>query len=280
MHLREAGHEVIRLVRRAPQPPDERLWNLRTGHIEPGALDGAEAVINLGGTNIGGKRWNDAYKQELRESRISPTAVLARAVAEHGVPVMISGSAVAYYGDTGATAVDETSRPGSGFLVQLCRDWEAATRPASDAGACVVLVRTGADLAADGDLIKSVRPMFSYGLGGRIGSGRQSTPWITLDDEIGAISHALESDTVRGPINATAPTPVTNAKFTRALARQLRRPAPWVIPKFAVRAMLGEFADESILVSQRILPAVLDRDGHTFRYSTITAALAVMVLGS
>ena len=169
-HLRGAGHEVIRLVRRASQAPDERCWNPQTGYIEPGAFEGVDAVINLGGAAIGGKRWTEAYQQELRESRTGPTGVLARAVAEHGVPVMISGSAVAWYGDTGTTAVDETtSRPGSNYLAQLCRDWEDATGPASAAGARVVLVCTGVVLAADGDVIKSVRPLFSVGLGAWLG---------------------------------------------------------------------------------------------------------------
>ena len=270
---------MIRLVHWAPAAYDERYWIPQTGHIESGTFDGADAVISLGGANPGAKRRNDAYKKELHNSRIIPTDVLARAVAEHGIPVMVSGSAVAYYGDTGVVAVDETAPAGSNFFARFTCDWEAATRPASNAGACVVLVRTGAVLSRGGDIMKMMRPMFAYGLGARIGSGGQYMPWVTLDDEIGAITYALENDTVHGSINATAPTLVTNAEFTRALAKQMHRPAPWVVPKFALRALLGEFADESLTVSQRVLPAALERDGYTFRHSNIATALAMM-LGS
>jgi uncharacterized protein (TIGR01777 family) len=272
--LRENGHDVVRLVRRSPQAPDERGWDPPAGHIAPGALDGADAVINLSGAGIGDKRWTGAYKQELRDSRLIPTDVLARAVAEHEVDVMISGSAVGWYGDTGAMAVDETSRRGTGFLSDLCRDWEQATRPAEDAGARVVHVRTGLVLSHAGGLMGRLKPLFGFALGGRLGSGQQFQPWISLDDEVGAIAHALEHDSIAGPLNATGPDPVTNAEFTRVLAAQMGRPAPWVVPAFALRAALGEFADEGVLVSQRVMPAKLEHDRFTFRHPTVTEALA------
>jgi uncharacterized protein (TIGR01777 family) len=272
--LRENGHDVVRLVRRSPQAPDERGWDPPAGHIAPGALDGADAVVNLSGAGIGDKRWTGAYKQELRDSRLIPTDVLARAVAEHEVGVMISGSAVGWYGDTGAMAVDETSRRGTGFLSDLCRDWEQATRPAEDAGARVVHVRTGLVLSHAGGLMGRLKPLFGFALGGRLGSGQQFQPWISLDDEGGAIAHALEHDSIAGPLNATGPDPVTNAEFTRVLAAQMGRPAPWVVPAFALRAALGEFADEGVLVSQRVMPAKLEHDRFTFRHPTVTEALA------
>lgn len=275
--LRENGHDVVRLVRRSPQAPDERGWDPPSGHISPGALDGADAVVNLCGAGIGDKRWTGAYKQELRDSRMIPTDVLARAVAEHGVGTMISGSAVGWYGDTGAMAVDETSRRGSGFLADLCRDWEQATRPAEDAGARVIHVRTGLVLSHAGGMMGRIKPLFGFALGGRLGSGQQYWPWISLDDQVGGITHALEHDGFAGPLNATGPDPVTNAEFTRVLAEQMGRPAPWAVPAFAMRAALGEFADEGVLVSQRVLPAVLEREQYVFRHPTLPEALAAVL---
>lgn len=277
--LRENGHDVVRLVRRSPQAPDERGWDPPSGHIAPGALDGADAVVNLSGAGIGDKRWTGAYKQELRDSRMIPTDVLARAVAEHGIGVMVSGSAVGWYGDTGAMAVDESARRGSGFLADLCRDWEQATGPAEDGGARVVHLRTGLVLSHSGGLMGRLKPLFGFALGGRLGSGTQYQPWISIDDEVGAITHALEHDTIVGPLNVTGPDPVTNAELTRVLAAQMGRPAPWVVPPFALRAVLGEFADEGVLVSQRVMPAKLENDGFVFRHPTLTEALAAVLDG-
>lgn len=277
--LRATGHEVVRLVRRTPQAPDERGWDPAAGHLAPDALDGADAVVNLCGAGIGDQRWSGAYKQELRDSRMIPTDVLARAVAEHGIATLVNGSAVGWYGDTGAMAVDETARRGRGFLPDLCRDWEMATRPAEDGGARVVLVRTGLVLSPSGGLMGRLRPLFQFGLGGRLGSGTQFQPWISLDDEVGAIVHALEHDTVSGPLNATGPDPVSNDEFTRTLAAQMHRPAPWVVPGFVLRAALGQFADEGVLVSQRVLPGVLEREGFAFRHGTLSEALAAVLDG-
>jgi uncharacterized protein len=277
--LREGGHEVVRLVRRTPQAPDERGWDPAAGHLAPGALEGADAVVNLCGAGIGDKRWTGAYKQELRDSRMIPTDVLARAVAEHGIRTLVNGSAVGWYGDTGAMAVDESARRGTGFLSDLCRDWENATAPASEGGARVVLVRTGLVLSPSGGLMGRLKPLFQFGLGGKLGSGTQFMPWISLDDEVGAIVHALENDTVAGPLNATGPDPVSNAEFTRLLAAQLNRPAPWAVPGFALRTALGGFADEGVLVSQRVLPGVLEREGFAFRHGTLSEAFAAVLDG-
>jgi hypothetical protein len=278
-HLRSAGHEVVRLVRRAPQAPDERGWDPPAGRIDDDALEGADAVINLSGAGIADKRWSGARKQELRDSRLVPTDVLARAVAARGIPVMISGSAVGFYGDTGAVAVDESGARGRGFLADLVRDWENATAPATEAGARVVTIRTGLVLSHAGGLMGIMRPIFKYGLGGRLGSGQQYWPWISLDDQVGAITYALEHDTVVGPLNATGPAPVTCTEFTKAMAAAIHRPAPWIVPGFAMRTVLGEFADEGVLVSQRVLPGVLEREGYAFQHGTVTAALSAVLDG-
>ncbi|MCD2196529.1 TIGR01777 family oxidoreductase [Actinomycetospora endophytica] len=278
-HLRSAGHEVVRLVRRTPQAPDERGWDPPSGRTDAGALDGADAVINLSGAGIGDKRWTGARKQELRDSRLVPTDVLARAVAAQGIPLMINGSAVGFYGDTGAVAVDESGPRGRGFLADLVRDWENATAPATEAGARVVTVRTGLVLSPAGGLLGIMRPIVKAGLGGRLGSGEQFWPWVSLDDEVGAITYALEHDSVVGPVNATGPSPVTCTEFTKTLASALHRPAPWVVPGFAMRAVLGEFADEGVLVSQRVLPGVLEREGYTFQHASVTAALSAVLDG-
>jgi uncharacterized protein (TIGR01777 family) len=277
--LREAGHEVVRLVRRTPQAPDERGWDPAAGHLAPGALEGADAVVNLNGVGVGDKRWTGAYKQQLRDSRLIPTDVLARAVADQGIPVMVSASGVDYYADAGAMAIDETAPSGTGFLSGLCRDWERATQPAAEAGARVVMTRSGLVLAPSGGVMGQIKPLFRFGLGARLGSGKQYWPWITIDDEVGLITHALQSETLSGPINATAPEPVTNAEFTRELAAHMGRPAPWFAPPFALRAALGEFADEALLTSKRALPVKLEQDGYAFRHKTLGEALHAVLDG-
>ena len=269
--LRQAGHEVIRLVRRRPAGPDERGWDPPAGRLDDGALDGAGAVVNLCGVGVGDKRWSGEYKQAIRNSRIEPTEVLARAVAERGVPTMVNASGVGYYGDTGDAEVDESAPAGRGFLAEVCRDWEAATALA--AGARVVLLRSGLVISRRGGLMGRLRPVFALLLGGRLGSGRQYLPWISLADEIDAIRFVTENDQVRGPVNLVGPEQVTNAQFTRELAAAMRRPAPWVVPGFALRAVLGEFAEEGALTGQRVAPKVLLQHGFRFTHPTLRSAL-------
>ncbi|KAA2264344.1 TIGR01777 family protein [Solihabitans fulvus] len=271
--LRGSGHEVLRLVRRRPAAPDERRWDPPAGRIEDGALDGVDAVVNLCGAGVGDKRWNEARKQVLRDSRTVPTEVLASAAAEHGVATLVNASAVGYYGDTGDRVTDETAGPGTGFLADLVREWELSTAPAEDGGVRVALLRTGLVLSPSGGLMGRLRPLFSMLLGGQLGNGRQYQPWISIDDAVAAIRFVLEHDEVAGPVNITGPGPVTNAEFTRALGRALGRPTPWVIPGFALRLVLGEFADEAVLVGQRAVPRVLERHGFTFAHSSLNAAL-------
>ncbi|CAJ1582146.1 TIGR01777 family oxidoreductase [[Mycobacterium] wendilense] len=272
--LRADGHTVTRLVRRTPSKPDERHWNPDTGELDPRDLAGVDAVVNLCGVNLGGGRWSGAFKQSLRDSRIDPTEVLAVAVARAGVPTLINAGAVGYYGDTRDRTVDETAPPGSGFLARLCQDWEAATAPAADGGARVVLARTGLVIAPKGGLVARLRPLFALGLGARLGDGRQYMSWITLADEVRALRFALADTALSGPVNLTGPAPVTNAQFTVALGRALNRPARLVIPGFAARLAVGDFAEEALLSGQRVIPAVLEGAGFTFAHNSIGAALA------
>jgi uncharacterized protein (TIGR01777 family) len=275
--LRHAGHEVLRLVRRASAAPDERGWDPPAGHIDDGTFDGVDAVINLNGAGIGDRLWSGSRKQLLRDSRNVPTEVLATAVARHRVPTLLSASAVGYYGDTGSRLVDETARSGAGFLAEVCRNWEAAAAPAAEAGARVVLMRSAAVLAPHGGLLGRLRPLFALMLGGRIGTGRQAFPWISLDDEVGAIRFLLEHDEVAGPANLAGPEPATNAEFTSALAEVLHRPAPLVVPAVALRAVLGQLAEELVLTGPVAVPAVLQKHGYAFRHLTIRDALQAAI---
>jgi uncharacterized protein (TIGR01777 family) len=272
--LRATDRRVVRIVRRAPSNADEVFWNPDTGDFDSSALAGVDAVVNMCGVNIGAKRWSGAFKQSLRDSRIGPTEVLSAAVVEAGVPTLINASAVGYYGDTGGRATDETAPAGRGFMAQLCQDWEAATEFAGHDGSRVVLVRTGLVLAPSGGMLGRLKPLFSLGLGARLGNGRQYMPWISLEDEIRALLFAISHDDVSGPVNLTGPAPVTNAEFTAALGRTVNRPTPLVLPGFALRTLLGEFAEEGLLGGQRAIPAALERAGFAFHHNTIGEALA------
>ncbi|MCV7175081.1 TIGR01777 family oxidoreductase [Mycolicibacterium sphagni] len=272
--LRAADHRVVRIVRRAPSNGDELHWNPDSGEFDPAGLEGVDAVINLCGVNVGEKRWSGAFKQSLRDSRIGPTDVISAAVADAGVPVLINASAVGYYGDTRGRVVDETASAGTGFLARLCVDWESAALTAEDAGARVVLARSGLVLSPGGGVLARLRPLFNLGLGGRIGSGRQYMPWISLEDEIRGLLFAINNDDLSGPVNFTGPAPVTNSEFTAALGRALNRPTPMLVPGFALRTLLGEFADEGLLDGQRAIPAALERAGFLFHHNTIGEALA------
>ena len=272
--LRATDRRVLRIVRRAPSNADEVFWNPDTGEFDPSALDAVDAVVNLCGVNVGDKRWSGAFKQCLRDSRIGPTEVLSTAVVEAGVPALINASAVGYYGDTGSRTTDETAAAGRGFMAQLCADWEAATSFAERDGTRVVLVRTGLVLAPSGGILSRIRPLFSLGLGARLGNGRQYMSWISLEDEVRALLFAITHDEVSGPVNLTGPAPVTNAEFTAALGRTVNRPTPLIVPGFALRIALGEFAEEGLLGGQRAIPAALERAGFVFHHNTIGEALA------
>jgi uncharacterized protein (TIGR01777 family) len=265
---------VLRIVRRAPSSADEVFWNPDTGEFDSDALGGVDAVVNLCGIGVGDKRWSGAFKQSLRDSRIGPTEVLSSAVAAAGVPTFVNASAVGFYGDTRGRVVDETSPPGDGFLAGLCVDWEAATETAQHAGARVVLLRTGLVLSPAGGVLSRIKPLFSLGLGARLGNGKQYMPWISLEDEVRALLFVIGHDDVAGPVNLTGPAPVTNAEFTAALGRAVNRPTALLVPGFVLRTALGEFADEGLLGGQRAIPAALERAGFEFHHNTIREALA------
>ncbi|WP_236788839.1 TIGR01777 family oxidoreductase [Amycolatopsis sp. GM8] len=267
--LAEAGHEVRRLVRGS----GEYTWDPPAGRIDDNALKGVDAVVNLCGSSMV-NRWSAARKQMITDSRVEPTEVLAEAVAEYEIPVLVNASAVGFYGDRGDRVLDETEPRGEGFLAHLCEAWEAAAAPAKRAGARVVHARTGLVLSRHGGLLGVLKPLFRFGLGGRLGDGKQYLPWISECDEAGALRFVLEHDSLSGPVNLAGPEPVTNAEFTRALGLALHRPAPWRVPAFALRLALGETADEMALVSQRAVPAALRDAGYAFIHPTVDAALA------
>jgi uncharacterized protein (TIGR01777 family) len=277
--LRESGHQVVRLVRRSPSGADELRWDPAAGDIDPAALPGTDAVINLAGANVADRRWTDKYKQEIRSSRLDTTARLANAIAalpaDQRPQVLLNGSAVGYYGDNGDRAVDERTTAGRGFLAELGQQWEAATAPAAKAGTRVVLMRTGLPLDPDGGVLKPLMLPFRLGVGGPIGNGRPYLPWISMPDWLSAVEFLLERSDISGPVNLTGPTPVRSAEFSRALGRQLRRPALIPVPKLAISAILGaDFARET-LSSLRVLPVVLTDRGFHFAHPTVDDALAV-----
>jgi uncharacterized protein (TIGR01777 family) len=271
--LRADGHGVTTLVRHAPDARDEVRWAPERREIRPDALSGADAVVCLSGAGIGDHRWTDSYKHVLRQSRLDSVGTLATAMAalDGGPRVLLSASAVGYYGDTGDRVVDESEPRGAGFLAELCEVWEAATEPADNAGIRVAHLRSGLVLSSDGGLLKRLKPIVSLGVAGRLGSGRQYMPWITLADEIAAIRFLLEHD-VSGPVNLTGPQPVRNAEFISTLAGLLHRPAVVPTPGFALRIVLGEFAQDT-LSGQRAVPAQLTAAGFTHQHADLESAL-------
>jgi uncharacterized protein len=273
-HLRHRGHEVLRLVRRAPHAPDERGWDPLAGQLNEDTLEGVDAIVNLCGVGIGDRRWSAARKQLIKDSRVRPTEVLAAAAAAHNVSTLVNASAVGYYGNTGDRKVDETASSGEGFLAEGARDWEAATAAAGPSTR-VVLLRTGLVMSKSGGILGRLKPVFSLMLGARLGTGKQYFPWISLEDEVGAITFLLEHPEMAGPVNLVGPEPVTNAEFTAALGRALHRPTPFVVPGIALKAVLGaDAANEMMLAGSRAVPAVLNRAGYQFRHRTIAEALA------
>ncbi len=269
------GDDVTTLVRRAPRSATEHAWSPDAGVLPAAALEGADAVINLCGAGVGDRRWTKARKALLRTSRIQPTRLLGAACARQGVPVLLTASAVGYYGDRGDDTVTESDGPGDSFLARLCVEWESAAFSTAGSGTRVVALRTGLMVGPDGGMLPRLRLLTMAMLGGRLGSGRQWWPWMSVADYTAAIAFLLDGD-VAGPVNMTAPNPVTNAEFTAQLASVLHRPAPWVIPGFAARVALGEFAGE-ILSGQRALPAVLTGAGYRFLHRDLATALRANV---
>lgn len=270
------GHQVTRLVRGLPAP-GEAAWDPREGTADAAALEGHDAVVHLAGAGIGDKRWTESRKHEVRSSRVEGTTLLAQTLAglTHKPRVLVSGSAVGYYGDRGDEALTEASGPGTGFLASLVRDWEAATAPAEAAGIRVAHVRTGIVQAGKGGAVERLLLPFKLGFGGRWGSGKQWLSWVHVDDEVGAIRHLIDGDDLSGPFNATSPHPVTVGDYTDALGQALHRPTVLVTPTFALNAILGgEMVKEMLLGGQKVLPARLEASGYQFRHPDLDEALA------
>ena len=279
--LAERGDRCVRLARGTAArdaAPDERAipWDPDAGQLDASRLEGVDAVVHLAGSPIARWPWNAAHKERVMSSRARGTALIAGALARvHRPPrVLVSASAIGYYGSRGDETLREDSPPGSGFLAEVCRAWEAATEPAAAAGIRVVRVRTGLVLSRDGGLLAAMRVPFSLGLGGVVGNGRQWMSWIAIGDLVRAFEHALDREAVSGPVNAVAPNPVTNAEFTKTLARALGRPAVLPLPAFAARALLGrEMAEDLLLASARVEPARLLTTGFAFRHASLEDGL-------
>jgi uncharacterized protein (TIGR01777 family) len=274
LFLATGGHEVIRLVRRSPSG-DDVLWDPAQGVRDLSRLEGVDAVIHLAGENIAVGRWTAQRKEEIRRSRVEGTRRLSESLANlsRRPKVLVSASAVGFYGDRSDEILTEESAPGKDFLAQVCQEWEAVTEPASRVGIRVVCLRFGMILSPAGGALKKMLLPFKFGAGGRMGSGEQYVSWIAIDDAIEAIDHAMYTESLRGPVNAVSPTPVTNAEFTRVLGRVLSRPALLPMPAFAARALFGELADALLLASQQVVPTRLQESGFRFGYPELEGAL-------
>jgi uncharacterized protein (TIGR01777 family) len=273
-YMRTGGNEVLRLVRRAPKANDEARWDPESGAIEEAALEGVDAVVHLAGANIAGGRWSEARKALLCSSRVGPTRRLAETLArrKRKPRVLVSASALGYYGHRGDTWLTERDAPADDFLGRLSVEWEAATAPAREAGIRVVNPRLGIVLSPAGGALAKMLPPFKAGLGGVVGPGTQYMSWIALDDLVAVIQHLLDRSDLAGPVNAVAPSPVTNAELTKTLGRVLGRPTLVPVPAFALRLALGEMA-ETLLASTRLRPQRLLDTGFRFRFPELEGAL-------
>jgi uncharacterized protein (TIGR01777 family) len=273
-YLTTAGHKVIRLVRRSAAGPDEISWDPATGRLDPDDLSGVDVVVSLGGVSISGV-WTPARKQAILESRLQATGTLATAVSRMRTPpaVLVSASAVGAYGSRGDTVITETTELGDGFLADVCRSWEAAADPVRDAGVRVATTRFGIVVSAAGGAVAKMLPAFKAGLGTRLGDGEQYWAWVDLDDVLAAVEWAMHDESLSGPVNVTAPHPVTNREVTRILGRVLRRPAVLAAPAFALRHGLGGMGEEMLLASQRAVPARLEERDFRFAFPTLERAL-------
>ncbi|MFD9935911.1 TIGR01777 family oxidoreductase [Streptomyces massasporeus] len=270
------GHEVRRLVRGTPRAAGEIRWDPEGGRVDTAGLAGCHAVVNVAGAGVGDRRWTDAYKRRIRDSRVNGTTALAEAVASLDAKdrprVFVNGSAIGYYGETGERTVDESAPAGEGFLPELCVEWEGATAPAQEAGVRTVFTRTGLVVSREGGAWGRLFPLFRAGAGGRMGDGRQYWSFVALHDEVAAIRHLMETDGLSGPFNITAPNPVTNREITAAMGRVLHRPTLFPVPATVLRTVLGEMAGD-VLGSARVLPARLLESGFRFAFPEIEGAI-------
>jgi uncharacterized protein len=274
--LEAGGHFVRRIVRRPARDAEHDIrWDPAAGTIDVVELSGADAIVHLAGANVAGHRWTDSYKAQIRDSRVLGTRLLSKTIAGMLAKpaVLVSASAVGYYGDRGDEPVDESSPPGRGFLADVCQQWESETAPARDAGVRVVNLRFGLVLSREGGALAQMLTPFKLGVGGAIGSGRQYISWIALDDAVRVIQFALQAAALAGPANAVAPGPVTNRQFTESLGRVLGRPTVLPLPAFAARLAFGEMADEMLLSGVRALPHALENAGFAFQHPQLEPAL-------
>ena len=272
--LTTRGHFVIRLVRRGASD-GEVSWSPTADSFDASPLEGIDGVVHLAASNVAAGRWTDSRKQLLRDSRVRATRVLSEGLARLTRPpqVLVAASAIGWYGDRGDEVLDEQSSAGRGFLAELAQEWEAATRPAVEAGIRVVSLRFGVVLSPQDGALRKMLPAFRWGVAGTVGSGRQYWSWIALDDAAGAIHHALRTDSLTGPVNAVSPSPVTNRDFTKTLGRVLARPTWMPVPATVIRWVVGEMADELLLSSARVVPRRLMETGYDFRHNDLEEAL-------
>jgi uncharacterized protein len=275
--LESQGDVLYRLVRRPPRGEKEIQWD-PTRPIPPHLVSAYDAVIHLSGETVAG-RWNEAKKERIRRSRVQSTRVLSEALAASPKPppTFICASAIGYYGNRGDAALTENDGPGEGFLAEVSKEWEVATRPAADASIRTANIRIGIVLARNGGALKEMLTPFRLGVGGKIGSGNQWWSWIHVDDLVHAVAHILQTPTVSGPVNLVGPNPATNAEFTRTLAAALHRPSLFTVPAFAARLAFGQFAEEGLLSSAKVLPRKLLESGFQFRWPDLRAALTDLI---
>jgi uncharacterized protein (TIGR01777 family) len=276
-HLAAAGHRVVRLVRRKPDASrGDAAWDPARGVLDPAALEGVAAVVNLAGEPVA-ERWTAERKRRIKESRVEATSLLAKTLLALPRPprVLVNASAIGIYGDRGDEVLDESSAPGSGFLADVARAWESAAAPVVERGIRTVFARFGVVLSAAGGALEKMLPPFKLGAGGRLGNGKQWMSWIALDDVVGAIDFAITSDRLAGAVNVVAPNPVTNAEFTQELGHALHRPAVASVPGFALRLAYGEMGEAVLLASQRVMPTALERAGFPFRHPILHDAIRV-----
>ena len=273
-HLRSRGDEVLRLVRRTATAPDEVTWDPAAGTVDLAGLEGIDAVVHLAGAGVGDHRWTDAYKKTILDSRVDSTHTIVTAMTQLASrpATLVAGSAIGWYGDTGDRPVDESAPAGTGFLADVVRAWEAAADPARAAGIRVTHARTGLVVAKEGGAWAKLFPIFKLGLGGKLGSGRQYWSWISLRDEVSALTYLLDNTSLEGPVNLTGPAPATNAEVTTAMGEVLGRPTLFAVPAIALKTVLGEFSTE-ILSSARVIPEVLESAGFTWQDPTVESAI-------
>jgi len=274
-YLRKQGHEVARLVRTREEASDEIYWDPHAGELNPDDLNEFDAIIHLAGANVAEGRWTEKRKREILESRVNGLRTLNEALrlCSEGPKTLVSASATGYYGNRGDDVLDETNESGTGFLADVCREWEGGLRDIESLGLRTVSLRLGIVLSRNGGALGKMLPAFKFGLGGRLGSGKQWMSWISVEDLLRVVNYVLMEIAIRGAVNVVSPEPVTNAEFTKTLARALRRPAVFPVPAVMLRLLFGQMADEALLASTRVKPQLLQASGFSFTHERLESAL-------